>query len=106
MLGGEDSGRDGDQERAEADPDGDAERGRGERVEPALGRERADELRRRMPTARAIPSSVLRSAASITNRFTSNSSPARMPKLPIAVNIDVNPSPTASAASSVRCFTG
>ena len=57
-----------------------------------------------MPTARAIPSSVFRSAASMTKRFTSSSSPASTPKLPIAVNIDENALPTASAVSSVVCL--
>ena len=61
---------------------------------------------RRIPTARTVPSSVFRSAASMTKRLTSSSSPASTPKLPIAVNIEVNDSPIASAASSIRCLTG
>ena len=40
-----------------------------------------------MPTARAIPSSDFRSAASMTNRLIKSSNPANTPKLPIAVNI-------------------
>jgi hypothetical protein len=68
-------------------------------IQPSVANERT-RSERRIPTARAMPISVLRSAASMTNRFTSRSSPARTPKLPMAVNIDVNPLPVASAASS------
>ena len=55
---------------------------------------------RRMPTARAMPSSGLRSAANITNRFTSRSTPASTPKLPMPVKSCVNASPVVFAWSS------
>ena len=59
-----------------------------------------------MPTARAIPSSALRSAANMTNRLISSRSPAKTPKLPIAVNIWVKVLPSSSATSSTCCLIG
>src|SRR5829696_2964789 len=55
---------------------------------------------RRRPTARSMPSSPLRSSASITNTFTSSMTPAMMAKLPMNRNRAPNSLPMAPAWSS------
>jgi hypothetical protein len=59
---------------------------------------------RRMPTARSIPSSALRSSASITKTFTSSRTPAMTAKLPTNRNSEPRPSPACLASSSTSCL--
>ena len=70
-----------------------------------MANERMRWLRLR-PTARIIPSSRLRSSASITNRLTSNRIPAITLNPPMAVNSWPIESPEASASSSRSSLTG
>jgi hypothetical protein len=57
-----------------------------------------------MPTARSMPSSPLRSSASITNTFTSSSTPAMMAKLPMNRNSEPIEPPTFLACSRTSCL--
>ena len=57
-----------------------------------------------MPTARSMPSSGLRSSASITNTFTSSMTPAMMAKLPMNRNSEPNSPPMDSACSRTSCL--
>ncbi len=57
-----------------------------------------------MPTARSIPSSGLRSSASITKMFTSSKIPAMMAKLPIVRNVEPRESPVVLALARTVCL--
>ena len=57
-----------------------------------------------MPTARAIPSSLRRSAASITKMRKMRRMPAAIENEPNVVKNDMKAAPASSAASSASCF--
>ena len=77
--------------------DGDAEqradRGGEQVVGEALEQEQLDEVARRVPTARAMPSSPRRSAASMTKIRKISRMPAAIENEPNVVNIDMNAAP-------------
>ena len=87
-------------EPSDAEPGDRAEpqRRRSRRTPPSIAKARMSR-RRVNPTARSMPSSVLRSSASMTKRLISNRIPARTLKIPIMLKTSVRPAPWRSASS-------
>ena len=81
--------RNGSEDIGRANTDDDAHESGQQRVAGALANELLDELERRCPTARAIPISGRRSAASIVKIRTISSMPAAMEKRPRTMKMPV-----------------